>query len=148
VTSWNTGGERLLGYTDEEIIGQLFYCFYTPEDLAIGKPDHELQLARTTGCSEDESWRVRKDGSRFWCNEIVRPLETAAGAEPGFAKVCRDLTERKQAEEALQRAHDVLDARVRERTAELLEANAALQAEIDERLRLEQARTRHSPKRR
>jgi PAS domain S-box-containing protein len=140
VTSWNTGAQRLLGYTAEEIIGEPFHHFYTPEDLALGKPDHELQVARTTGRSEDESWRVRKDGSRFWCNEIVRPLQTADGTEPGFVKVSRDLTERKQAEEALQRAHDLLEVRVRERTAELVAANTALHAEIEERIRVEQAR--------
>jgi PAS domain S-box-containing protein len=140
VTSWSTGGERLLGYTSEEIIGELFYRFYTPEDLAVGKPDHELQVARTTGRSEDESWRVRKDGSRFWCNDIVRPLQAADGTEQGFVKVCRDLTERKQAEETVQHAHDLLEVRIRERTAELVEANTALQAEIEERIQVEQAR--------
>jgi PAS domain S-box-containing protein len=140
VTSWNTGAQRLLGYTVEEIIGRSFHCFYTAEDLALGKPAHELQVARTTGCSEDESWRVRKDGSRFWCDEIVRPLQTAEGTEPGFVNVCRDLTERKQTEEALQRAHDLLEDRVRERTAELVAANTALHAEIEARIRVEQAR--------
>ncbi len=141
VTSWNMGGQRLLGYTDEEIIGELFHRFYAAEDLARGKPDHELQVARTTGRSEDESWRVRKDGSQFWCNEIVRPLQAADGTERGFAKISRDLTDRKQTEEALQRAHDVLEDRVRERTADLAAANAALQVENAERIRVEQART-------
>jgi PAS domain S-box-containing protein len=101
VTSWNEGARRLTGYTTDEIIGQSLHRFYLPEDLAAGKPEREMQKALTTGRSEDESWRVRKDGSHFWANEIITPLRAEDGTQIGFAKVSRDLSERRQALEAL-----------------------------------------------
>jgi PAS domain S-box-containing protein len=101
VTSWNDGARRLLGYTAEEIAGQTLHRFYLPEDLRAGKPDTELQTALATGRSEDEGWRVHRDGSRFWANEIVTPLRAGDGTHMGFAKVSRDLSEHKQAQEAL-----------------------------------------------
>jgi signal transduction histidine kinase len=88
-----------------------------PEDA--GKPDAEMQRALETGRSEDESWRVRKDGSRVWVNEIMSPLSDATGRFVGFAKISRDLTERKALEDALQQAHDSLEQRVRERTSQV-----------------------------
>jgi len=101
VTSWNEGARRLLGYNASEIIGQPIHLFYLPQDVAAGKPDKEMQTASSTGRSEDESWRVRKDGSCFWCNEIITPLFADDGAILSFVKISRDLTERKQAEEAV-----------------------------------------------
>lgn len=101
VTSWNSGAERIKGYKAEEIIGQHFSKFYTQEDLDRGKPDYELKVAAATGRFEDEGWRVRKDGSRFWANVIINALHDSAGNVRGFSKVTRDFTERKQAEEAL-----------------------------------------------
>lgn len=101
ITSWNEGARRLTGYTAEETIGRSLHLLYLPEDVAAGKPDRELQTALATGRSEDESWRLRKDGSRFWANEIITPLRAADGALLGFAKISRDLSERKQAEERL-----------------------------------------------
>ena len=101
VTSWNEGARRLKGYTAEEIIGQSVHCFYLPEDVAAGKPEREMATALSTGQSEDESWRLRKDGSRFWVNEIMTPLRADDGTHLGFTKVSRDLTERKLAQEAL-----------------------------------------------
>ncbi|HEV3275299.1 MAG TPA: sigma 54-interacting transcriptional regulator [Terriglobia bacterium] len=101
VTSWNSGAERIKGYRAEEIIGQHFSKFYTQEDLDRGKPDYELRVAAETGRFEDEGWRQRKDGSRFWANVIISPLRDSNGALVGFSKVTRDFTERKQAEEAL-----------------------------------------------
>ena len=106
VASWNTGAERIKGYAASEIIGQHFSVFFTPEDRALGRPDAELQLAASAGRSELESWRVRKDGSRFWANVVVTALRDEQGLQ-GFAKVTRDLTERrrKEAAERIAAAH-------------------------------------------
>ena len=101
VTSWNAGAERIKGYRTDEIVGQHFSKFYLQEDIDRGKPDHELKIAAATGRFEDEGWRLRKDGSRFWANVIVSALRDSAGNLRGFSKVTRDFTERKQAEEAL-----------------------------------------------
>jgi len=101
VTSWNEGARRLKGYSAEEIIGQPVHRFYLPEDVAAGKPEQEMAVALSTGQSEDESWRLRKDGTRFWVNEIMTPLRADDGTHLGFTKVSRDLTERKLAQEAM-----------------------------------------------
>jgi len=98
VTSWNAGAHRLKGYTTEEIVGQPVERFYIAEDVAAGKPAHEMDTALRDGRSEDESWRVRQDGTRLWVNEIMTPLYAADGTHLGFAKISRDLTARKQAE--------------------------------------------------
>jgi PAS domain S-box-containing protein len=108
VTSWNEGARRLTGYTTDEIIGQSLHRFYLPEDLAAGKPELEMHRALTLGRSEDESWRVRKDGSRFWVNEIITPLRAEDGTQLGFAKISRDLSERRQAQEALRASEERL----------------------------------------
>jgi len=99
VVSWNAGAERLKGYKPDEIIGQHFSRFYPAEAVARRWPDHELRRAVAEGRFEDEGWRVRKDGSRFWANVVITALKDEAGALIGFAKVTRDLTERKLAEE-------------------------------------------------
>lgn len=99
IVTWNTGSERLHGYTAEEIMGQHFALFYGPEDRAAGKPDIELRTATTEGRFEDEGWRFRKDGTRFWANVVATPLRDQTGVLFGFAKITRDLTERKRAEE-------------------------------------------------
>jgi PAS domain S-box-containing protein len=99
VLTWNTGAERIKGYTPEEIIGKHFSTFYPDEDR--GKPARELELARRDGSVEDEGWRVRKDGSRFWANVIITAVYDEQRRLRGFAKVTRDMTERKRAEEAL-----------------------------------------------
>src|SRR5688572_1237614 len=101
ILSWNAGAERLKGYTAEEIIGRHFSTFYPAEDLAAGKPKWELEVAASEGRVEDEGWRIKKDGSRFWANVIITALRNDAGELVGFAKVTRDLTERRRAEEAL-----------------------------------------------
>lgn len=101
VTSWNAGAARIKGYCAEEIIGQHFSCFYTLEDIEQGKPQRKLSLAAAQGRIEDEGWRVRKDGSKFWANVIITALEDDAGRLRGFVKVTRDFTDRKHAEEAL-----------------------------------------------
>jgi PAS domain S-box-containing protein len=101
VVSWNAGAERIQGYRADEIIGQHFSRFYPPEEVQRGKPAEKLQLADTRGRVEDEGWRVRKDGSRFWANVIITALRDKNGRLLGFAKVTRDRTERKRTEEAL-----------------------------------------------
>jgi PAS domain S-box-containing protein len=99
VLSWNPGAERFMVYTAREIIGQHFSIFYPPEDIASGKPDWELEVAAEVGRFEDEGWRLRKDGSRFWANVIITALRDETGELVGFGKVTRDLTERRRAEE-------------------------------------------------
>ncbi|MDP2920348.1 MAG: PAS domain S-box protein [Dehalococcoidia bacterium] len=101
VTTWNTGAERINGYKAKEIIGKHFSLFYPAQDVQQGKPAYGLKVAAAEGHFEDEGWRVRKDGSRFWANDVMTALRDEAGNPYGFSKVTKDLTERKQAEEAL-----------------------------------------------
>ena len=101
ILTWNAGAERLKGYTAAEIIGQHFSIFYPRELVAEGFPEFELRTAANTGRFEDEGWRIRKDGSRFWANVVITALRNERGELTGFAKVTRDLTERREAEEAL-----------------------------------------------
>jgi PAS domain S-box-containing protein len=127
VVSWNAGAERIKGYQAEEIIGKHFSRFYSAEDIHGGKPEHELKVAATEGRFEDAGWRVRKDGTLFWANVIITAIWNQAGILRGFSKVTRDVTERKRAEEALHRAHDQLEARVRERTEEIFKKTRDLE---------------------
>lgn len=106
VSSWNPGAQRFKGYTAGEIIGQHFSRFYTDEDRAAGLPARALATARDEGKFETEGWRVRKDGSRFWAYVVIHPVRAADGTLVGFAKITRDLTERKQAEESLRRSEE------------------------------------------
>ena len=99
ILSWNRGAERLKGYTATEIIGRHFSIFYPAEDVARGKTTWELEVAAREGRFEDEGWRIRKDGTRFWANVIITALFSEKGRLVGFAKVTRDLTERREAEE-------------------------------------------------
>jgi rsbT co-antagonist protein RsbR len=99
VVTWNEGAQRTKGYQPDEIIGKHFSLFYPKEDIERGKPESELKAATENGRFEDEGWRVRKDGSRFWANMILTAMRDADGTLRGFGKVTRDLTERKQAEE-------------------------------------------------
>lgn len=104
VATWNIGAERIKGYQASEIIGQHFSRFYPEEDVRSGKPPRELEIAAKEGRLEDEGWRVRKDGSRFWANVIITALRDAGGRLVGFGKVTRDSTERMLAEKALKDA--------------------------------------------
>jgi PAS domain S-box-containing protein len=110
VASWNRGAERIKGYKSGEIIGKQFSCFFTPEDRAAGKPGQVLAAALSAGRYEGEGLRVRQDGSRFWAHVTLTPLVDGAGNHKGFAKVTRDITERRQAEEPLVRS--ILDSAV------------------------------------
>ena len=139
IVSWNAGAQRIKQYQASEIIGQSVSCFYTQEDLDLGKSQWGLKIAASQGHFEDEGWRVRKDGSRFWANVVITALRDAKGQLQGFVRVTRDITERKRAEEALQRAHTQLEIRVEERTAQLTQINELLKQEITERERTEAA---------
>jgi PAS domain S-box-containing protein len=101
VVSWNEGAERIKGYRAEEIIGQHFSRFYSAEDVSNGKPGLELEEAKRNGRYEDESWRVRKDGSRFLANVVITALRGEAGQLRGFGKITRDITERRKYEDDL-----------------------------------------------
>jgi PAS domain S-box-containing protein len=104
VTSWNAGAQRAKGYREDEIIGRHFSCFYTDEDRAVGLPARALKTAEDEGRFEAEGWRMRKDGSRFWANVVIDPVRDPGGDLIGFAKVTRDLTERRQSQIALEQA--------------------------------------------
>lgn len=104
VLTWNSGAERIKGYEPKEIIGQHFSKFYPPEALAL--PAHELRVASAEGRFEDEGWRLRKDGTRFWANVVITALRGNAGELHGFAKVTRDLTQRREHEEELRQSEE------------------------------------------
>ncbi|WP_420155254.1 PAS domain S-box protein [Siphonobacter sp.] len=106
IVSWNTGAQRINGYTTEEILGKYFSIFYTEEDILSGKPDFELRTALAVGKYEEEGWRLRKDGSKFWANVVITALYSSEKVFMGFSKVTRDLTERKQAELALRESYE------------------------------------------
>ncbi|AXB48292.1 histidine kinase [Amycolatopsis albispora] len=101
VATWNPGAERIKGYRADEIIGQHFSVFYPPDDLRAGKPAHELEVAAEVGRFEDEGWRVRQDGSRFWAVVVITALFDDQGRLRGFGKVTRDVSERVRAENEL-----------------------------------------------
>ncbi|MDP1901014.1 MAG: PAS domain S-box protein [Rubrivivax sp.] len=109
VVSWNEGAFRLHGYHELEIVGQPMSRFYTPEDVAAGKPARLLALAERDGRCEDEAWRVRKDGSRFFADVVLSPIRDHAGALMGFAKITRDVTERRAAQTQAQRDREQQD---------------------------------------
>src|SRR6266446_10848148 len=101
VVSWNNGAQRIKGYQGAEIIGKHFSCFYPPADLKNDKPRWELEVAAKEGRFEDEGWRIRKDGSRFWASVIITAVRDESGKLIGFAKVTRDFTERMRTQDAL-----------------------------------------------
>lgn len=120
VMTWNPGAARLKGYSQDEIVGKHFSTFYQHDDVAAGKPAWELEVAERDGRVEDEGWRVRKDGSLFWANVVITALRDSGGRLVGFAKVTRDLTERRNAE-----------LRAIENARRLAEAEAASRAKSD-----------------
>jgi PAS domain S-box-containing protein len=136
VLTWNVGAHQLKGYVAHEIVGRHFSIFYPPADVEAGKPAYELVTAARDGRFEDEGWRVRKDGTRFWANVIITALRDASGDVVGFAKVTRDLTERRAAEQQAVRyaAESAARAAAESRSHELDVLNRALQ---DQALELE-----------
>jgi formate hydrogenlyase transcriptional activator len=109
ILTWNSGAERLKGYRSDEIVGHSFACFYTSDDIQHGKPEEALRIAVAEGRCEGEGWRVRKDGSRFWANVVIRRIDDEKGNLYGFAKITRDFTDRKRAEQALEEQAALID---------------------------------------
>lgn len=119
IQTWNKGAEKNKGYTHDEIVGKHFSIFYSDQDNADNKPQHELEIAKKLGRVEDEDWRVRKDGTKFWANVVITALYDEDGFLQGFAKVTRNLTERKENEDSLKSTNVLL----REQQKELQRLN-------------------------
>jgi PAS domain S-box-containing protein len=130
VLSWNPGAQRFKGYEPHEIIGKHFRTFYSAKDREERRPEMELEVAKRDGRVEDEGWRIRKDGTRFWANVVITALRDASGKLVGFAKVTRDLTERKEAEDRA-----IADARRLANAEEANRAKAAFLASMSHELR-------------
>ena len=126
ITSWNPGASLIHGYEADEIMGRHFSWFLPPEDSERGGPGPALQVAATNGRHEEEGWRLRKDGTRFWANVVITALKDESGRLSAFAKVTRDLTERKAAEEQLRDLAAELEQRVADRTQELVHSRHRL----------------------
>lgn len=114
IQTWNKGAQKTKGYAPKDIIGKHFSIFYSPEDNKDRKPERELEIAKKIGRVEDEDWRVRKDGSKFWANVVITALYDDAGTLQGFAKVTRNLTERKEQEDSLRTANILLQEQQKE----------------------------------
>ena len=140
VSSWNTGAERIKGYEVSEIIGKHFSIFYPEEDIRAGKPRRELEIAAKEGRLEDEGWRLRKDGSRFWANVVITAIRNDAGRLIGFGKVTRDFTEKIKANEALRKEiaeRTAAERRVQDSERSLRQLSVRLlQTQDDERRRI------------
>ncbi|HEV2707004.1 MAG TPA: CheR family methyltransferase [Pyrinomonadaceae bacterium] len=140
IESWNTGAERIFGFTQDEVAGRHTEIIFTREDRRRGIPEKEIQEARERGRASDERWHVRKDSRRVFLSGVLSPLGDSTSS--GYVKIVRDLTEHKRAEDELRRAHEELEDRVRERTLELAQVNESLRAEISERIQTERGRVR------
>jgi PAS domain S-box-containing protein len=108
VMTWNNGAQRIKGYRSEEILGKHFSIFYEQDDIMAGKPGQGLTVAAVIGRYEDEGWRIRQNGSRFWAHIVITSVKDEAGRHQGFTKVTRDMTERQRAEEELRRSEAYL----------------------------------------
>lgn len=133
ITSWNAGAQRIKGYAAEEIIGQHFSRFYTEEDVRGGLPARVLQIAREEGHYQGEGWRLRKDGTRFWCSLVITALRNRQGQLIGFSKITRDNTERKALQDQIQQHTEDLE-RAQDSLRRL--SGRLLQVQDDERRRL------------
>ena len=130
ISTWNEGAERLKGYTSEQAVGRHFSMFYPEEDRETDKARYELDEATLTGRYEEEAWRIRRDGTRFWANVVITALRDKSGEIIGFSNVTRDLTERRRSDERLRRANEELERRVEVRTVELSHAKSELEAAL------------------
>jgi PAS domain S-box-containing protein len=128
VCSWNVGAERLEGYSTEEILGKPFACFFIPEDIKRGKPEELLKTAEVQGGLQEEGWRARKNGSRYWASMLLTPMRDETGRLSGFSMIARDISERKRIEDEVRTLNQALETRVAERTAELETTNQELEA--------------------
>jgi two-component system CheB/CheR fusion protein len=137
ITFWSRGAERVLGWTEEEAIGQTGAMIFTKQDKAKGAVEQELETALADGSALDRRWHVRKDGSRLWTDGIMTRLDDESGGLRGFAKIARDATEQQHAEDALRHARDEMEQRVLERTRELLAMNTELEQTMAQRQQLE-----------
>jgi PAS domain S-box-containing protein len=133
IVTWNTGAERIKGYTAAEVLGRPFHRFFSPDEQARGTPTRLLAQAAEDGHYVGEGWRVRKDGSQFWASVVITALRETDGRLRGFAKVTRDITERRTAEQALAAANAQLEHRVAARTAELQALTTQLEASLQEK---------------
>lgn len=139
IITWNVGAQRLFGYDEAEALGQLGALIFTEEDRRAGAPEAEMATARSTGKAANDRWHRRKDGSRFWANGVLSRLDAPDGSVRGFAKILRDNTERRLAEEAQQALMATLEQQVEERTAQVRTLASLLTlAEQEERRRLAQ----------
>jgi len=157
VRTWNSGAQRITGHDEQAIVGHDFACFYGPDDARADKPTHTLQQAATQGRFAEDGWLVRSDGCAFWASVVMTPLRDAHGDLRGFCMIARDLTERRKAENALraemqermrvddelQRLNRSLEALVRERTADLLDAKLRLRDLSSQLITAQEQERRH-----
>ena len=136
VVTWNRGAERIKGYAEAEILGQHFSIFYAPELVDSGHPQRELEVAAREGRYEEEGWRVRRDGTRFWASVTITAMRDEGGELVGFAKIVRDVTGRRRDEVERRRFVERLEQLVREQTNDLEVKNAQLREEVRRAARL------------
>jgi PAS domain S-box-containing protein len=138
IVYWSAGAERVFGWSAEEAIGQSGELVFTPEDRAVEQEEKEIETALQDGCANDRRWHLRKDGSRIWVDGVMHRLDDEqTGALRGFAKIARDATKERLAEEELKKAHSELEDRVKERTTALVATNSELHKEMRRRQMLE-----------
>ena len=131
IISWNPGAEAFKGYRADEILGKSFEVFYPEEDQLAGKPQRLLDEARRNGRVMDEGWRLRKDGCPFWANVVIISITDESGRHVGYAKITRDLTERRDAEERLRLANEELERQIQKRTNDLMDKVMELQQFVE-----------------
>jgi len=138
IVYWSAGAERVFGWSAAETLGQSGEIVFTPEDREQEQEEREIETALRNGCASDRRWHIRKDGTRIWVDGVMRRLDDEqTGALRGFAKIARDATQQHQAEEQLRHAHDHLERRVKERTAELERTTVSLRHAMEQRQVLE-----------